>query len=204
MNYKILTTITESIETFRRKINLELSVRILWGSQNIEQSIKNICTISYVSAAANGSPPLAASPQKELPSPSNSRVSCKCIYCDGVFSSSDELFQHACRGKGIPDREQPLPPPINVAKVFAPVQSVSPNPQLPPSTSPANQLGIAAGSNDISEPKSLFYCQPCHQYLYPQAEKDNHMRQIHGVMNLPPLHEVRAIEPGGRQQLCAA
>ena len=49
VNFKILTTVTASIEEFRKKIDTELNIRILWGSQNIEQSIQNICTLSYAS-----------------------------------------------------------------------------------------------------------------------------------------------------------
>ena len=49
VNFKILTTVTASIEEFRKKIDTELNIRTLWGSKDIEQSIQNICTLSYAS-----------------------------------------------------------------------------------------------------------------------------------------------------------
>ena len=49
VNFKILTTVIASIEEFRKKIDTELNIRTLWGSKDIEQSIQNICTLSYAS-----------------------------------------------------------------------------------------------------------------------------------------------------------
>ncbi|KAI6646094.1 hypothetical protein LOD99_9541 [Oopsacas minuta] len=62
VNFKILTTVTASIEEFRKKIDAELNIRILWGSHDIEHSIRNICTLSYKSD------PLATQTTVYLPS----------------------------------------------------------------------------------------------------------------------------------------
>ena len=158
VNLKVLTTVSSAMEEFRNKIDAELTISILWGSQDIERSIQDICTLSYLSDA------------KANPILSN-QTYYECAVCKTITSSPDHRCDRPEQTYGTHDLKEPL----SVRQIFPAVFIRTEVPVIP------RTAQLVRSGNHKSLESEMLSCTVCGNNFPSSLELEKHQKDHHSA-----------------------